>query len=350
MQVDDRLLTAARAGDEAAFAALSGPLRREIRVHCYRMTGSFTESEDLTQETMLRAWRRIDSVRAQSAFRAWLYRIATNVTLDWLRGQPRRLLPYDVVGAADVDGPPPVPVEYLAVEPFPDALLPGGSAGGPETDDVPEDVVVARETIEVAFLAAVQHLTPAQRAVLILRDVEGWPARDVGDALGMTPAVVKSSLQRARAALRRRLGDREAWRTRAEVSEDERAVLRQYVAAHRSDDPADLAALLVDDVRVAYAPHSLWVASRESFVTGSRDHASPGEYRFVMLSANRQPAVAIYNRPPGGGAFVPVALELLRVDGGRVVEVLDFSDPPLLAALGLPDAPVDDAAGSSGRQ
>lgn len=221
----DELVAAAQTGDESAFEQLVHRYRRELRVHCYRMVGSFTESEDLAQETLLRAWRRLDTFEGRSKLRAWLYRIASNVFLDALAKHPRRLLPYDVVSAADPDGPPPEPVEYRCLEPFPDHPL----AGTTGSDREPGEATIAKETIELAFLAAIQHLQPRPRAVLILRDVLGWSAKDTAEALDMTEVAVKSILQRARPILRQRLPTRpQEWAPEADPSIPERALLQRY--------------------------------------------------------------------------------------------------------------------------
>jgi RNA polymerase sigma-70 factor, ECF subfamily len=158
--------------DEREFAAIAERHRRELQIHCYRMLGSIEDSEDLVQETFLRAWRRRSSYEGRSTFRAWLYKIATNACLDFLKGRPRRVLPYDVVPPAAPDSPTlPAPGEQAWLEPYPDRLL-------ASEDEGPDAVVVERETIELAFLAAIQHLPPCQRAVLILRDVVGWSANE----------------------------------------------------------------------------------------------------------------------------------------------------------------------------
>ena len=191
---------------ESEFAALVERHRRELQVHCYRMLGSFEDSEDLVQETFLRAWRKRASFSSggPSSFRAWLYRIATNACLDVLRSRPRRVLPPQVAPAGDPAAPPSPPADLPWLQPYPDRLLEPIAPA----EDEPGAVVVARETIELAFLAAIQHLPPRQRAVLILRDVLGWSAKDTASLLDASVASVNSALQRARATLRDRLGER----------------------------------------------------------------------------------------------------------------------------------------------
>jgi RNA polymerase sigma-70 factor, ECF subfamily len=196
---------------------------------------------------------------------------------------------------------------------------------------------VARETIELAFLAAIQHLPPRQRAVLILRDVLGWSANEAAELLELSIAATKSALQRARSTMRTHLPERRtAWAATSEPSEEEQALLRRYMAAHESGDPDLLAELLHEDVRVSFPPLPLWAGSREAFIAGSRKHAAVGEYRFVPTRANRQLATAIYLRRPGDTAFRPLTLEVLRFEGGKVVEIVDFSSPALFGAFGLP--------------
>src|SRR5919107_3632522 len=213
-----------------SFTALVEPHRQELRAHCYRMLGSFHEAEDLVQETFLRAWKKADSFEGRSSVRTWLYRIATNACLDFLEGRSRRVLPHDLTGPAEPGvGPPEREIAWL--EPYPG----------------PDDAAISRETIELAFLAAIQHLPPRQRAVLILRDVVGWPAGDIADLLNSSVASVNSALQRARATLREHLpADRLDWAPTTEPTRQERAVLRRYMdAVERADLPA-VAALLAE--------------------------------------------------------------------------------------------------------
>jgi RNA polymerase sigma-70 factor (ECF subfamily) len=224
---DDDVVEAARAGDEVAFAELVHRHERELRVHCYRMLGSFHESEDLVQETFLRAWRRRETFEGRSTFRAWLYRIATNACLDHLDRNPRRPRPYDPspsAGSGPAEPPPAVPW----LEPFPDRLL------VPAPDETePDAVVVAQETIELAFLVAIQHLPPRQRAVLILRDVLGWPAAEAAMLLDGSVASVKSALARARSTVREHLPERrDDWAPSTDPTPDERALLQRYIDAH----------------------------------------------------------------------------------------------------------------------
>ena len=208
------------------FAARAEAYRRELRVHCYRLTGSFDEAEDLVQETLLRAWRSRDQLEDEAGLRAWLYKIATNTCLDFLRRLERRPRAYAPVPGMDHgNGPAPDFLEWL--QPFPDTLLAPGR---------PDEETVARETIELVFLTAIQHLTSQQRAVFVFRDVLGWSAADTAAAMGMSVASVNSALQRAKPSLRRHLPeDRSQWRTEGPTPE-ERKVLDAYFAASQSAD------------------------------------------------------------------------------------------------------------------
>jgi RNA polymerase sigma-70 factor (ECF subfamily) len=328
--------------DESAFAALLERHRRELQVHCYRMLGSLEDSEDLVQETFLRAWRKRASFGAdgRSAFRAWLYRIATNACLDVLRSRPRRVLPQEVAAAADPTAPPSPPVDLPWLQPYPDRLLEPASPAEAE----PGAVVVARETIELAFIAAIQHLPPRQRAVLILRDVLGWSAKGAAALLEVSVASVNSALQRARATLRERLGERRTeWARSAQQTDDERELLRRYLDAHERSDADALAALLRDDARLTMPPHPTWFDGREAILIATRPAFSPefGELRTLVVGANRQPAVAHYLRAPGESEFRPLAFDVLRIEGGLVAEISSFVFPQLFVAFDLPPTLAD---------
>jgi RNA polymerase sigma-70 factor, ECF subfamily len=313
-----------------ALEALFERHRRELLVHCYRMLGSYAEAEDLLQETFERAWRAIDRLEADASPRAWLYRIATNACLDALRRRGRRrVLPFDVMAPVRPGGPLPGAAGELWLEPFPDRLL-----GDPVGD--PGETVVRRETIELVFLAAIQHLPARQRAAFLARDVLGWSAKATAALLDTSEASVKSALQRARATMKERLPRRrDDWGAATGVDDREREVLQRYIAAHQQDDIEAMAEVLADDLRVAYPQLPLWSDSRDAFIQATREFAPPGDYRFVATSANRQPAVAIYHRPPGEPVFRLTALEVLRIEGDRVAEIVDFDLPDLYPAFGL---------------
>jgi RNA polymerase sigma-70 factor (ECF subfamily) len=311
--------------------------RRELQVHCYRMLGSFEESEDLVQETFLRAWRGRESFsdRGGSSFRAWLYRIATNACLDVLRGRRARILPSEVTEPGDPAAPPPPPADLPWLQPYPDRLL--ESIAPPE--DEPGAVVVARETIELAFLAAIQHLPPRQRAVLILRDVLGWSAKDTASQLDGSVTSVNSALQRARATLRDHLPEqRTEWAKVSAPTEEERELLRRYLEAHERADVDELAELLREDARLTMPPIPTWYAGREGILTAMRQGFAPqfGHLRAVVAAANTQPAAAHYLRPPGESEYRPLALDVLRIEGGVIAEITSFVSAELFPAFGLP--------------
>ena len=231
------------------------------------------------------------------------------------------------------DRPLPAAAGELWLEPFPDRLLRGlGGEAGPD----PGETVVHRETIELVFLAAIQHLPARQRVVFIARDVMGWSAKATAVLLGTSEVSVKSALQRARVVMKEQLPQRrDDWGAAVAVGDHEREVLRRYIDAHQQDDIEALAAVLSEDVRVAYPQIPLWSDSREAFIQATREFAPPGDYRFVAISANLQPAVAIYHRAPGEPGFRLTALEVLRIEGGEITEIVDFDVPHLYPAFGL---------------
>jgi RNA polymerase sigma-70 factor (ECF subfamily) len=304
----------------AQFEDLVERHRAELRVHCYRMLGSLDESEDLLQETFLRAWRGRAGFVAGSA-RAWLYRIATNACLDVLRARPRRILVAPgPASESDAEILPAADLPWL--QPYPDSLL---------------TELVARETIELVFLAAIQYLPPRQRAVLLFRDVLEWSAKDVASQLDSTVASVNSALQRARSTLREQLPERrEDW---AATTDEHADLLRRYVDAHEQADVEGFAALLHEDARLTMPPHPMWFDGRAAIAAASARGFDPafGSLRSVVTAANRQPAAAHYLRPPEADGYRPLALDVLRVEHGRIVEIVSFVDPALFKTFGLPD-------------
>lgn len=322
--------------DKTAFAALVERYRGELQLHCYRMLGSLEDSEDLVQETFLRAWRARSGfgVDGRDSVRAWLYRIATNACLDVLRSRPRRVLPQEVASAGDPTVPPSPPVDLPWLQPYPDRLLEGIAPA----HDEPGAVVIARETIELAFLAAIQHLPPRQRAVLILRDVVGWSAKETARLLETSVVSVNSALQRARATLRQHLpGRRMEWASSA-PSEEERELLRRYVDAHERADADALAELLREEAVLTMPPLPTWYAGREAILIATQKGFDPafGNLRGVVTGANLQPTVAHYLRPPDESEYRPLALDVLRVKDGRIAEISSFVSPELFASFGLP--------------
>ena len=320
-------MEAARTGDEAAFGALVERHRRELHVHCYRMLGSFEDAEDLVQETFLRAWRKRRSFEGRSSFRAWLYRIATNACLDALERRPRLFL--------SNSSRTPWP-ELPWLQPYPDELLEelGPSGAGLEAE------VVAKETMELAFIAAIQHLPPRQRAVLIARDVLGWSAAESASLLDVSVAAVNSALQRARARLKEHLPRRRLdWAPGADPSADERELLQRYVDANEQNDPAAMVELLREDALFAMPPAWDWWRGRESvvaaWVRGGFGSESWGELRLVPTRANGRPAFGNYLRRPGDSRHRAMALDVLWIEDGLIAEVVTFG-ADVFAWFGLP--------------
>jgi RNA polymerase sigma-70 factor (ECF subfamily) len=306
--------------------------RREIQVHCYRMLGSLSDAEDLTQETFLRAWKGRDGFEGRASVRTWLYRIATNACLDALARRPRRVLPDQLGPSGEPDGPLAA-ADLPWLEPYPDRLL--------ETT-APDALVVERETIELAFLAAAQYLPPRQRAVLMLRDVLGWPAKETASMLETTVASANSALQRARTTLRERLPARRAEWSAGDPTAEEAALLKRFIAAYEQGDPNAVARLLHEDAQAIMPPYTLWFGSREPIIRAlslSLDPAAPtcvGRFRMLPIRANRQPAVATYLRRPGEDGYRWFGVTLLTVERGLVAAMAAFESPSA-APWGLPE-------------
>jgi RNA polymerase sigma-70 factor (TIGR02960 family) len=321
--------------DEWQFAERTEPHRRELLVHCYRMLASYDDAEDLVQETLLRAWRHRDTFAPGSNFRAWLYRIATNACLDFLRRNDRRPSRYEPVPGLDSgSGAPPTRVPWL--QPFPDEVVDQAPAG-----DEPDREVAGRETIELVFLVAIQHLPPKQRAVLILRDVLDYSAAQAAELLDQSVDGINSALARARSMMREHLpADRAEW-TRGKSTEDEQAVLRRYLDLSTRMDFDAMAELLHEEVTLTMPPAPLWFVGRDAmlnFVRPSLDPASPmyfGEWKHLPARASGLPAVAGYVRRPGTAVYRAQTLDVLRVAGGVIVEITTF-EPHLLPAFGMP--------------
>ena len=302
--------------------------RRELTGYCYRMLGSVFEADDAVQETMVRAWRGIEGFEGRSALRSWLYRIATNVCLDMLRGRKRRALAMDMgpSSTADAFTGETLP-EHAWVAPIPDAhALP--------TEGDPAELAASRETIRLAFVTALQHLPARQRAVLILREVLRWQAAEVAELLETSVASVNSALQRARATLAaRNLGDPAP--TPA-VDADQQALLARYVDAFERYDIASLVTLLHEDAVMSMPPHRLWLQGPAEM---GRWFLGPGcgcrGSRLVATAANGCPAFGSY-RPDGQGGHRPFALQVIEVSGDRIVGHHNFLDTNLFAAFGLP--------------
>ncbi|XVV15394.1 RNA polymerase subunit sigma-70 [Actinoplanes sp. CA-131856] len=306
---------------EPAFTGLAERHRRELHVHCYRMLGSYEDAEDTVQETFLRAWRRRETFEGRSTFRAWLYRIATNACLDLL---------------AKVRPEPASGGEVLWLQPYPDRLLdelPTADA------DAPEALAVARETVELAYLIAVQHLAPRPRAVLILRDVLGWPAKDVAELLGDSVNSVNSALQRARAGMREHLpAERQDW-TGGEDDPGTLDLVRRYTEASVTTNIPVLASMVRDDVRSAMPPTPGLYVGRDTVVKYWIESGFEGMtgLRAVPTSANRQPAIAYYHWREAEGLYRPLTMDVLRVTGGAITEIYTFH-ADRFPRFGLPES------------
>jgi len=320
-------IAAVRAGDPARFALLTERHRRELQVHCYRMLANYEDAQDLTQETFLRAWNKRESFKGHAALRTWLYRIATNACLDFLDKRDDR-----TPVRAELPDPGS---ELWYLQPYPDRMLP----------EDPQDSVVARETIELAFIVAVQHLPPRQRAVLILRDVLGWPASKAADALELTVASVTSALQRARVTMREQLpGRRLDWRRPAthELSNDERAVVTSYIDAHERNDLDALMSLLRDDLRFVMLPEAgtSVVTAKDAvdgWVSGGLFQPGHDDWRGITTTVNRMPAAALYLRTPGDPEHRLFTIAVLHIVDGRIAALTGF-DATGKPWLGLPAA------------
>ena len=314
------LAAAAADGDQAAFDELAARHRRELHVHCYRMLASFDDAEDAVQETMLRAWRGRDGLSRGLEYRAWLYRIATNVCLDMLRQRSRQAA--SMANYADVPW----------LQPYPDPLLDEAAGDGPA------DVAIGRETIELAFLAALQVLPPRQRAALIVRDVLGWPATEAAGLLGISVAAANSAVQRARSQLREHLPPRRAdWRAR-QPSAAERELLAQFIEAHERYDPAAIVRISAADIRVTMPPYPHFfegLAGMAPLLERAFGPDRDGDWRLLPAGANRMPAAGSYLRRPGDTLFRPFKLDVLRVDDDVIAEITTFG-PASFPALGLP--------------
>jgi len=300
----------AAVADEASFGASIERHRRELHVHCYRMLASFDEAKDAVQETFLRAWRARASFDGSTLLRAWLYRIATNVCLDALR---RRARLTNVGSFAEVPW----------LQPYPDRLLDEVAA----PDDQPDAVAVDRETIELAFLAALQVLPPRQRAALVARDVLGWPAEDTATLLETSVAAANSAVQRARATMKEHLpAHRGEWHA-GEPSAEELALLDQFIDAHERCDARAAVAIAAKDIRVTMPPYQL-VYDGVDAIAPLLDRAfgpdRDGDWRLLPTRANRMPTAVSYLRRPGDTLFRPFKFDALRIRDGEIAEITTF--------------------------
>jgi RNA polymerase sigma-70 factor (TIGR02960 family) len=331
---EPELLAAACRGEEAAFERLVASYRRELYAHCYRMLGSVQDAEDALQEALLGAWRGIAGFEGRSTLRAWLYRVTTNACLRLIARRPMRMRSPD-------HGPPRRDVDDLGepvagpvwLEPWPDEA----PASGPGEDD-PAASYLRRESVELAFVAALQHLPGTQRAVLILREVLQFSAAEVANILNTTPASVNSALQRARKAVDQRVPSRSQQAELDDLGADgQRELVDAFVAAWERADVAALAELLAADAKFTMPPLPAWFLGREDIgrFVGERMFATP--WRLVPIRANGQLAFACYQGDPDGDRFRLGAVNVLSLRAGKIVELAGFLDADLYRHFGLPE-------------
>jgi RNA polymerase sigma-70 factor (ECF subfamily) len=331
---EDELLEAAAHGDRDAFGRLVEPFQRELHAHCYRMLGSHADADDALQETLLRAWRALGRFERRSSFRSWLYRIATNACLRAIERRPKRVLPIDYAPAADPhDGPAAAVVDPVWLEPYPDSELSTDGLAGPDAR------YEQREGVELAFIAALQHLPARQRAVLILRDVLGFSARETADVLETTPVSIDSALQRAHKSVDERLPGQSQQRTLRLLDDAElTGLVERYVTAWERNDVDAMVSMLAEDVRMTMPPLPSWYSGRDQVVEFLRRNPLSGgkRWRQTPLSANAQPAVAGYLFNERTKTFEPYALTVLTVREGFVAEITAFLTPDLFPRFDLP--------------
>ena len=339
------LLEAARSGDEAAFAKLIDPFRGELHAHCYRMLGSVHDAEDALQETFLRAWRGLARFEGRSSLRSWLYTIATNTCLNAIEKRPKRVLPIDYGPSVDPHSTPGEPlVESVWVEPYPDEEL-----GIEEAFEAPDARYELLESVELAFVAALQHLPPNQRAALILREVLGFSAKEVAEALDTTVASVNSALQRARETVEAKLPDQSQQETLRSLGDAELTdLVESFMDAMVRHDVAAVVDLLAEDAAWSMPPMSTWFRGREALTAFLAEWPLSGEWRWhhVRTHANGQPAFGAYTWDEKSQAYRAFALNVLTYRGDKVVDVTSFINrrepaPERLHEARWPDEPID---------
>jgi RNA polymerase sigma-70 factor (ECF subfamily) len=343
---EQELIAAARDGAEDAFRLLVEPLQGELHAHCYRMLGSVHDAEDAIQEALLRAWRGLPRFEGRSSLRSWLYKIATNTCLDAVAGRPRRVLPIDYAAAADPhEGPGEPIVESVWVEPYADERL-----GLEDGYAAPEARYERREGVELAFIAALQYLPPNQRAVLILREVLGYSAKEVAETLDTTVASVNSALQRARASVEDRLPEQSQQATLRTLGDDGlREVVDRYVDAWDRGDVDGVVAMLTEDATFSMPPLQTWFGGREAIRIFLAGWPLSGlwRWRHLLVRANGQPALAFYAWDAEHETYLPFALNVLTLRGDRISDVTAFitraaDDPDRSVIARLPEQPYDE--------
>jgi RNA polymerase sigma-70 factor (ECF subfamily) len=340
------VLATAQQGDEEAFRRLTDAYRGELHAHCYRMLGSVHDAEDALQEALLRAWRGLAAFEGRSSLRSWLYTIATNTCLNQIARRPKRVLPLDYGPSSDAtkDGVGEPLIESVWVEPYPDELL-----GVEDGLAAPEARYERLEGMELAFIAAVQHLPATQRAVLILRDVLGFSAREVAESLETTVPSANSALQRARKTIDERFPDRSQQATLRTLGDQKlRVVVEGYMDAMQRGDVDAVVELLAEDAAWSMPPLAAWFAGREAIRGFLVFGPLSGDFRWRHLPArvNGQAASAAYSWVEAEGAWLPFALDVLTLEGDRIKEITSFisrstlsRDPEYYARF--PDQPRD---------
>jgi RNA polymerase sigma-70 factor (ECF subfamily) len=320
---EQELLEAARDGDESAYRDLLEPYRRELHAHCYRMLGSVHDAEDALQDASLRAWRGLAKFEGRSSLRSWLYTIATNTCLNQIARRPKRVLPVDYGPAADPHGGPGEPViESVWVEPYPDETL-----GLEDGLAAPEARYEQRESVELAFIAALQLLPPNQRAVLILREVLGFSAQEVSESLDTSVASVNSALQRARKTVDDRLPEQSQQATLRALGDDELSeIVERYVEAWEQNDFETVVEMLAEDATFAMPPLASWFAGKDEIAMFLEGWPMSGSWRWrpIRATANGQPALAFYAWDDDEQAYLPFALNVLTFRGRLISDVVAF--------------------------
>ncbi len=319
---EERLLQAAQKGDEPAFASLIEPYRGELHAHCYRMLGSVYDADDAMQDATLRAWKALKRFEGRSSLRSWLYTIATNTCLTQIQRRPKRVLPIDYGPSTDpFEGPGQPITETIWIEPYPDTDLEDGLAG-------PDARYEQRESIELAFIAALQHLPASQRAVLILREVLGFSAKEVAEAMETSVPSVNSALQRARASIEERVPDQSQQATLRTLDDDEIAeIVKTYVDAWERNDVEAVVALLTEDAAIAMPPLASWFGPRDEFAKFLENFPMSGQIKWKMriATANGQPAFGAYAWDEDEQAYMAFALNVLTFRGDKICDVVAFA-------------------------
>jgi RNA polymerase sigma-70 factor (ECF subfamily) len=334
---ESELLAAAQRGDEGAFEHLIAPYRGELQAHCYRMLGSLHDAEDAMQDALLRAWRGIARFEGRSSLRSWLYTIATNASLRLIERRPTRVLPVDLGPPADPHDALGKPlVESVWIEPFPDERL-----ASDETEASPAARYEQRESVELAFTAALQRLPGLQRAALILTDVLGFSPAEVAEALDATPTAIYSALQRARKATEEQLPNETQQKRLDEIGEDRvRDIIDRFMQAWEATDVDRIRALLTDDCVLAMPPWSEWFSGREAIAEFlPRGPMRPGRrWRLIPTQANGQPAFGAYWTDDEGALRAEGIVVLDLNEQGEVSQITSFRSPELFSNFGLPRA------------